>query len=67
MIVSTPGLPRVAGVIQLLVLGLAGLLGGAALGAVRAQAPRPLVVTLLVMMGLALVLAGALLVADPPS
>lgn len=53
--------------IQLLVLGLAGLLGGAALGAVRAQAPRPLVVTLLVMMGLALVLAGALLVADPPS
>ncbi len=50
-----------AGVLQLLILGLAGLLGGAALGAARARAPRPLLVTLLAMMGVALVLSGYLL------
>lgn len=50
--------------LQVMVLGFAGLLAGAALGAARARAPRPIVVTFLVMMGMALVLAGALLVAD---
>lgn len=45
-----------------MVLGLAGLLAGAALGAVKVQAPRPIVTTLLVMAGVAFALSIYLLV-----
>lgn len=41
---------------ELLVLALAGVLVGAALGAAKRRAPRPLVVLLLAMAGLAFVL-----------
>ncbi len=45
--------------LQLVILGIAGLLGGAALGAARNRAPRPLLISLLVMAAIALVLAVA--------
>jgi hypothetical protein len=47
--------------LQLLVLAVAGLLAGAALGARRNGAPRALVVAFLLLAGVAAVLAVALL------
>lgn len=48
---------------QLMVLGLAGLLAGAGVGALRSRAPRALVVMIFVLAGVALGLA--LLMLDP--
>jgi hypothetical protein len=44
-------------VFELALLALSGLLAGVALGAARHRAPRPLVVTALVMAGVAMCLA----------
>ncbi len=54
-------------VLQLLALGFAGLLAGAALGAARLRAPRALVMTFLVLAGAAFALAMVLLIDGPGS
>jgi hypothetical protein len=53
-------------VLQLLVLAVAGLLGGAALGARKNGAPLALVAAFLALAVVAAVLAVVMLVAQPP-